>query len=93
MQDIIKQWPILSVLPMCTTHAGLRIIMSCAFNCLRKDNSSLAVTVLQQQGPPEQISDVESSDQQSANARTPYYISADHRIIQDVYVYDDMIST
>ena len=23
MQDIIKQWPILSLLPMCTTDAGL----------------------------------------------------------------------
>ena len=25
MQDIIKQWPILSLLPMCTTDAGLSI--------------------------------------------------------------------
>ena len=66
--------------------------MSCAFNCCRKDNSGPAVTDLQQQGPPEQISDVESSDQQSANARTPYYTLADHRIIQNVYVYDDMVS-
>ena len=45
------------------------------------------------QGLPEQISDVETSDQQSANARTPYYTSANHRIVQEVYVYDDMIST
>ena len=28
MQDIIKQWPILSLLPMCTTDAGLSIIIS-----------------------------------------------------------------
>ena len=26
MQDIIKQWPILILLPMCTTDAGLSII-------------------------------------------------------------------
>ena len=25
MQDMIKQWPILSLLPMCTTDAGLSI--------------------------------------------------------------------
>ena len=26
MQDIIKQWPILNLLPMCTTDAGLSIM-------------------------------------------------------------------
>ena len=26
MQDFIKQWPILSLSPMCTTNAGLSII-------------------------------------------------------------------
>ena len=25
MQDIIKQWPVLSLFPMCTTDAGLSI--------------------------------------------------------------------
>ena len=32
MQDIIKQWPILSLLPMCTTDAGLSIEASFANN-------------------------------------------------------------
>ena len=45
------------------------------------------------QGLPEQIMNVESSDPQSADSDTPYYTSADHRIIQDIYVYDDTIST
>ena len=67
--------------------------MSCAFNCFRKDNSSPAVTDLQMQGLPEQIMNVESFDPPSADSDTPYYTSADHRIIQDVYVYDDTIST
>ena len=31
MQDIIKQWPILSLLPLCKTDAGLSIVRPHAF--------------------------------------------------------------
>ena len=35
MQDIIKQWPILSLLPMCTTDVGLSILIYKAITVLR----------------------------------------------------------
>ena len=44
MQDIIKQWPILSLLPMCTTDAGVSIMTCSLCEDIHFINSILSCT-------------------------------------------------
>ena len=68
-------------------------MMSCTFNCFRKDNTCQAVTDMQMKELPEHVLVEESSDPQSADSDTPYYTCPDHLTKQDNHVYDNMCST